>query len=551
MDKRKIAAVAVVVVIVAAVVAEFLTPYLLGKAVDFKINAVLAAQEEQRYALFFIDNVGHEPLDVNEIYMGDDKVFPGQSAGVSIDGGPMQPREQITLNAKETALVKIENSWSLGEEYNLRVSASAPEAALIPSVRVEQIVVKAPSTLKQGSLLSLGSLAASEEDDGSLSASLDIEAAGLDWVRVMLFTHFTASWPGYKPVKFYYDPVYTVYYNGTSNEFYSTTIPNTAIGSESDIMGYYGKVSGILSSAGIEVEMIDTFGLWNVMVEMQPAIVIMGTDILPKYGNPPVWYGEEDQQSLASRWLKYGGGVIIWIGDYLAYYYGEPKNGSRMYIPGEEAWRVNIARGRGDWWLLGYDAIEGGYINTPLGPTRAGKTLGLRTQYVDRSVRIKGERQGPALLTNTYFYGMFEETLKEWSWSTVTYLPAVNGTGGVWYIGVVESTPIRPREDVPWKRDVRARYPSWDDLVNDVAWDAAMAVIHSVWTGLTGQGGKDTGYAYFTTEKAYIAGELRLSTLPLDYPEGLDSLTVRVVAIGYDSETGQYFYDQKTASIPG
>ncbi len=528
MDKRKIAAVAVVVVIVAVVAAEFLTPYLLGKAVDFKINAVLAAQEEQRYALFFIDNVGDEPLEVNEIYVGDDKVFPGQSAGVSMDGGPMQPREQITLNAKETALVRIENAWSLGEEYNLRVSASAPEAALIPSVRVEQIVVEAPSTLKQGSLLSLGSLAASKEDDGSLSASLDVEANGLDWVRVMQFTHFTPTWSGYRPVKFYYDPIFN----------------NSAIGNEPEIMDYYEKVSEILSSAGIEVEMIDRFGLWNVMVEMQPAIVIMGADVLPKYGSPPVWYGEEDQQSLTSRWLKHGGGVLIWIGEYLGYYYGEPTNGSSMNIPGEEAWRVNVWAGRGDWWLLGYDAIEGGYINTPLGPTRAGKTLGLRTEYVDRSVRIKGERQGPALLTNTYFYGMFEETLKEWSWSTVTYLPVVNGTGGVWYTGVVESAPVR------WMEDVRARYPSWDDLVNDVAWDAAMAVIHSVWTGLTGQGDKDTGYAYFTTEKAYIAGELRLSTLPLDYPEGLDSLTVRVVALGYDSETQKYYFDERIASIP-
>ena len=107
----------------------------------------------------------------------------------------------------------------------------------------------------------------------------------------------------------------------------------------------------------------------------------------------------------------------------------------------------------------------------PLSPTRAGRTLGLRTRYVDRPSHLGGQ-------------------------------------GGVWYMGVQESSPVR------WMKDVRARYPAWDDL-DDIAWDTATVVVHSVWTGLTGQGEQDTGHCYFATDRGYISGELRLSSLPL------------------------------------
>ncbi|MFB0502528.1 MAG: hypothetical protein ACETWE_01700 [Candidatus Bathyarchaeia archaeon] len=42
---------------------------------------------------------------------------------------------------------------------------------------------------------------------------------------------------------------------------------------------------------------------------------------------------------------------------------------------------------------------------------------------------------------------------------------------------------------------------------------------------------------------------MKPSTLPLAYPEELDTVMVRVIAIGYKSDTRQYFYDEKTASI--
>ena len=392
MDKRKIAIIAIAAVIVASLAIQYLSPLLFGAEVDFEVSAVLNAQEELRYILFFIDNVGDQPLKLSQIDVADSKVFPGQPVSVSVDGEPMRMMEEVILNPTETCLVKIDAPWNLGEEYNVKVSALAVEDSLLPKVRTQQVTVKAPSSLKDGDLLTLGSVSASKEADGSLSAGLTIEANGLDWVRVMLFSHFTASWPGCKPVKFYYDPSYTLYFNSTSEKFYYEPFPNSAIGSEADIMGYYERVSELLSLAGIEVEMIDSFGLWNLMIELQPAIVIMGADILPRFGNPPIWHGETDQQSLASRWLK-NGGVLMWIGDYLGFYYGEPQNSSRMYIPVPEELKIHIGRilhycERGDWWLLGYDPIggRGGYINMPLSPTRAGRTLGLRTRYVDRPV---------------------------------------------------------------------------------------------------------------------------------------------------------------------
>ena len=109
-------------------------------------------------------------------------------------------------------------------------------------------------------------------------------------------------------------------------------------------------------------------------------------------------------------------------------------------------------------------------------------------------------------------------------------------------MGVQESSPVR------WMKDVRARYPAWTDI-NDIAWDTATVIIHSVWTGLTGQGEQDTGYCYFATDGGYISGELRLSTLHLSYPEDLDAVTVRVVAIGYSSQSQQCLYEEKLASI--
>jgi hypothetical protein len=87
-------------------------------------------------------------------------------------------------------------------------------------------------------------------------------------------------------------------------------------------------------------------------------------------------------------------------------------------------------------------------------------------------------------------------------------------------MGVQESSPVR------WMTDVRARYPAWDDL-DDISWDTAT----------------------LPRTRVYISGELRLSSLPLSYPEDLDMVTVRVVAIGYSSETQQYLYDEKVASI--
>ncbi len=109
-------------------------------------------------------------------------------------------------------------------------------------------------------------------------------------------------------------------------------------------------------------------------------------------------------------------------------------------------------------------------------------------------------------------------------------------------MGVRESSPVR------WMKDVRACYPAWDDL-EDIAWDAATVLVHSVWTGVTGRGEQDTRHCYFATDRGYISGELRLSSLPLSYPEDLDMVTVRVVAIGYSSESQQHLYDEKVASI--
>jgi len=152
------------------------------------------------------------------------------------------------------------------------------------------------------------------------------------------------------------------------------------------------------------------------------------------------------------------------------------------------------------------------------------------------------KERGKGRLADELFCGNYEEKLKEWAWSSVAYLPFLEGEGGVWYMSVHESSPVR------WMKDVRARYPAWDDL-DDIAWDTATVIIHSVWTGLTGQGEQDTGHCYFATDKGYISGELRLSSLPLGHPEDLDMVTVRVVAIGYSSETQQYLYDEKVASI--
>lgn len=536
MNMRKVAALGVGLIVIAAVTIQFLSPMIFGEDIDFHMNAVLGAEEEERYILVFIDNVGARSLMVTEIFVEQDRVFPGRAVDISVNGGPTQTKDQISLDVKEKCLVRLDVPWGLGVDYDVKVSASASDGALIPKVKSIQAVLKAPSVLTENRLVRLDSLTTSKEDIGALSASFLVEANDLDWVRVMLFTHFTSAWPGYRPVKFYYDPVFN----------------NSAVGGEPEIMAYYQKVGQTLASAGIAVELIDSFGLWNTMIEMQPAVVIMGVDILPKFGNPPVWYGEENQQSLAARWLKIGG-VLIWIGDELAVYYGEPSNGSRMNIPGEEPWQSGpVVRGKGDWWLLGYDPIEvgreigviGGFINMPVKPTRAGRTLGLETEHVDRPVLLKGKRPGPEVPANVYLYSRYEDRLKELDWSMVAYLPASNGTGGVWYIGVYESAPAR------YEMIVEAGHPSWDDMINDVAWDTAMAVIHSVWTGLTAQGDKDTAHIYFEPNKGYIGGEIALSTLPLSYPDDLNTVTVRLVAVGYNSETQQYFYDEMAASIP-
>jgi len=523
----------IVVAVVAVVASEILST---GEMPVFTVSATLLGQGNDKALMVFIDNIGNQPLDIVEIRVNGEKIFPAQPAYVSIDEGPMQVHEQIKLEPKKTCLIKMNFSWNSGEEYKVEVSERA---------ETKQIVVKAPSSLPTGPILRLNEASTSKAEDRSLNCKAELEANGLDWVRVMLFTHFTPSWPGFKPVKFYYDGKYTYYWNSTSREFYYDPLPNSALGNESTVMKYYERISKILSSAGIDVELIDSFGLWNLMISREPAIVIMGVDILPNFGSPPIWHGEENQQSLVSKWLK-SGGILIWIGDYLAYYYGESGNGSRMYIPLEEPWRINVERGRGDWWLLGYDPVSGSYVNMPLSPTRAGKTLGIKTKYVDRPVSLKGERLGPEVPDNAYFYGVYEERLKEWAWASVAYLPALNGTGGVWYIGVYESVPFR------YMNVSQAVYPCWENPAEDAAWDAAMAVIHSVWTDLrlTDREDKDTAYAYFPMEKGYVYGKLTLSTLPLSYPKDLKEVTLRVVAIGYDSENDQYMYDEKIVSLP-
>lgn len=525
MERRKVLII-VIIVIVGAIGVSQILPMLIGKTVDFNFLVLFEKEAGENSVLLIIKNTSKDQLEVREIHVGDTRIFPGNPVSIAVDGD-FQAVEQIRVEPEETVSVKFSLPWSLGSEYDFRVSAAAYPPSPIPQVTTKQLAAEAPMSVA-AEKIRISSSAASKDEKGAISASLTIETNGLDWVRLMLFTHFVDRWPSQKKVYFYYDPLFN----------------NSAVGNEAEIMAWYSKVSSILSAAGINVVLIDTFGLWTLMTEMKPDVVIMGVDILPAFGNPPIWRGEENQQSLASAWLK-SGGVLVWVGDYLAYYYGDPNNGTRINIPGEEPWRINIATGHGDWWLLGYDPVTGTsyFLNSPTLPIRSGKTLGLRTKYVDRSPIIKGERLGPALPENVYFYGLNELRLKEQAAATIAYLPVLGGEGGVWYIGVYDSAPVR------WETSIYAQHPAWDDLINDVAWDTAMAVIHSVWVGNTGQGDKDTDYLYLVANGNYVEGRVTLSTLPLTYPGELSNAVIRIVAIGYDSRAQKYFYYEEAVTV--